>query len=202
MDPNLWTPTSLALFLAFFVPGFLAQKVYGLIVPDEQPEAATFIVSAIAYSSLNYALASPLIWWLVARGHIGNLWVAIPAVVFILLILPTLLPLVLIWIRRRPFVQRRTLSPIKRPWDYVFNGRNSYWVIVTFKSGEKIAGIYGPHSFSSSHPRKEQIYLQKVWTLAKDGTFAAEDPKSKGVIILSDEVLTIELFSSREGDND
>jgi hypothetical protein len=195
---DIWTPASLGLFLAFFIPGFIAQKVYGLIVPDDQPEATAFVMSAVAYSSLNYALAAPLIWTLVVAGQWANPYAVGFALVFVLLILPALLPLAWLWVRRRPWVQTRTLSPIKRPWDFVFNGRREYWVIVTLKDGEKIGGIYGRRS---SSPRIEQIYLEKTWVLGEDGTFVHEAPESQGVIILSDEIVSIELFSSPEGNH-
>lgn len=198
---DIWTPTSLVLFLAFFVPGFISQKIYGLIVPDDQPDGTSFIVSAVAYSSLNYALASPLIWWMWASGQTANPLTTGITLVFILLVLPALLPLVWLWIRRQPIIQRHTLSPIKRPWDYIFNGKSEYWVIITFKDGEKIGGIYGQQSSSSSYPRKEQIYLEKTWVLGEDGTFVHEAPESRGVIILSDEIVSIELFSSPEGNH-
>jgi hypothetical protein len=196
---NIWSPTSLGLFLTFFVPGFIAQKVYGLIVPDEERDSASFIVSAIAYSSLNYAIAAPFVWALWASGRLNNLYIDVPVLAFVLLILPTLLPIAWLWIRRRPWVQSRTLSPIKRPWDFVFGRRREYWVLVTLKDGEKIGGIYGRQSSSSSYPRQEQIYLEKVWILGEDNTFVHEAPQSKGVIILGDEIAYIELFSSPEG---
>lgn len=198
---EIWTPTALSLFLAFFVPGFIAQKVYGLIVPDDARDSTTFIVSAVAYSSLNYAIAAPLLWALWAAGQLTDPYAIIPAIVFTLLILPILLPVGWLWIRRRPWIQARTLSPIKRPWDFVFGRRQEYWVLVTLKDGEKIGGIYGRHSSSADYPRAEQIYLEKVWVLGEDNTFVHEAPQTQGVIIMGDEIAYIELFTSPEGNH-
>jgi hypothetical protein len=195
---NIWTPTSLTLFIAFFVPGFVAQKVYGLIVADDERDSTTFIVSAIAYSSLYYALISPIVWALWYSGQLTNPYV-VPVLILFLPALPALLPIIWLRIRRLRWVQSRTLSPIKRPWDFVFGRRREYWVLVTLKDGEKIGGIYGRQSSSSSYPRQEQIYLEKVWILGEDNTFVHEAPQSKGVIILGDEIAYIELFSSPEG---
>jgi hypothetical protein len=166
---DIWNPDSLAIFLAFFIPGFISQTL-------------------------------PLLWWLYTRWQQTDPYLVSLALVGIFVIVPILLPIFWLWLRTQPFIRRRTLSPIKRPWDFVFNSRSdSYWVIVTFKSGEKLGGIYGGQSFSSAYPHKEQIYLQKIWVLHDDGTFAHEAEGSKGAIILSDEILTIELFSSPEG---
>jgi hypothetical protein len=198
---NFWTPAALGLFIGFFIPGFIAQKIYGLIVPGDEPEATTFITSAVAYSSLNYAIAAPVVWGLWLAGVLANLYVAAVVLALALLVLPALLPIGWLWVRRQPWLRARTLSPIKRPWDFVFNGQREYWVIVTFKDGEKMGGIYGKHSFSSSYPRKEQIYLEKTWVLGEDGLFVHEAPETKGVIILSDEIVSIELYTSPEGNH-
>jgi len=193
---TIWTTDSLVLFLIFFIPGFISQKIYRLIVADEVQDSASFVTSAVAYSSLNYALASPLIWWLAPHWRQVALGWLISATIFVMLLLPAVLPLVWLWIRSWPFVKNRTISPVKRPWDAVFGHRQRYWAIVTFKNGDKIAGVYGTSSHTSSFPAKEQIYLEKVWQLASDGTFDHELPGTKGAIILGDEIMTVELFKS------
>jgi hypothetical protein len=191
---NIWNIESLMLFLVFFIPGFISQKIYGLIVADDSRDSSTIMLNAIAYSSFTYALALPLIWqpglewW---AQHTG--WLAVATICFVL-VMPVLLPVIWIRIRGLAFIKRHTLSPIKRPWDSVFDRRASYWVIVTFKNGDKMAGLYGPNSSASTFPTKEQIYLEKVWRLAPDGTFDREVENTKGAIILGDEIMTIELL--------
>jgi hypothetical protein len=193
---DIWNQNSLLLFLIFFIPGFISQKIYGLIVADETRDSNTFVTSAIAYSSLNYALASPLIWWLVLDGRQSDpVWLA-AATVGIVLVLPVLLPLAWLRIRGLSLIKANTVSLTKRPWDFALDHRQRCWVIVTLKNGQQIGGIYGADSFASAFPNKEQIYLEKEWILAADGTFDHEVKNTKGVIILGDEIMMVELFKS------
>ena len=58
-----------------------------------------------------------------------------------------------------------------------------------------IGGIYDTNSFASACPEEEQIYLEKVWKLDHGGKFKEPIDRSQGMIILKDEILSIELFS-------
>jgi hypothetical protein len=50
----------LALFLVFFVPGFLSLKVYDLLVPGERRDFSRAAFDAVAYSALNFGVLLPL----------------------------------------------------------------------------------------------------------------------------------------------
>jgi hypothetical protein len=49
---NQWT---LALFLIFFVPGFISLKVYDLLIPSEARDFTKSVFDAIAYSTLSFS---------------------------------------------------------------------------------------------------------------------------------------------------
>jgi hypothetical protein len=203
MDVNpVWNPTSLVLFLVFFIPGFISQKVYALLVSEPERNSSTVIINAMAYSSLTFAITSPLIWLLVTSPGAVKPAFAIVALLVVFAVIPVLLPVVWLQIRQLAFIRERTISPIKRPWDYVFTQPGGYWAVITFKNGSKIAGIYRDKSFSSWYPNPEQIYLEKVWNLNPDGSFDGEVPDSKGAIIMGEEILTVELFSLKEADHE
>ena len=59
--------------------------------------------------------------------------------------------------------KKKAPHPIKMPWDFVFKQRQWYWVIVELKDGTKVGGKYAEHSFTSSYPAPEQIYLEEKW---------------------------------------
>lgn len=86
--------------------------------------------------------------------------------------------------------------PIQKPWDFVFSQRRSCWIIVTLKDGEKVAGKFGHNSFASSAPSEEQIYLEEEWLLNEDGGFERQAEQSAGIIILSSEIRSVELYNS------
>ena len=88
----------------------------------------------------------------------------------------------------------RIINPIPKPWDYVFGKRESYWIIVHFKDGKKIGGRYDTNSFASSYPAEEQIYIEEVWNIDKEGRFKDKVDRSKGVIISKSDVSAIEFF--------
>ncbi|MGE5437711.1 MAG: DUF6338 family protein [Syntrophothermus sp.] len=68
-------------------------------------------------------------------------------------------------------MSRFIVHPIGKPWDFIFQNKEDYWIIVNLKNGLKIGGKYDSKSFSSSFPYKEQIYIEEVWTLDDQNQF-------------------------------
>ncbi len=68
-------------------------------------------------------------------------------------------------------------------------------MIVALKDGTKISGSYDSASFASSAPAEEQLYLEEAWVLNDDGGFDRRRESTAGSIILSNEIVTVELFS-------
>ena len=84
--------------------------------------------------------------------------------------------------------------PIGKPWDYVFSKLEPYWVIITLTGGKKIAGKYSYKSFTSSAPHDEQIYLEETWVLDEEDAFLMPRKGTRGILITSKEIETIEFF--------
>jgi len=192
---DIWQIDKLLLFLLFFVPGFISIKVYNLLYPSEQKNASAFLLEAIGYSSLNFAV----LFWLIIIIHSGNFYNDhrigyLICLFLILFIVPLLWPILFFKISDWGPFEKYIISPIQKPWDYVFRKREAFWVIIHLKDGRKIGGRYDEDSFSSSYPSKEQIYLEEVWKLDKDGKFKEPIKRSKGVIVLGEEILAIEFF--------
>jgi hypothetical protein len=83
---------TLALFLIFFIPGFISLKVYDLLVPGERRDFSKSLFDAVAYSSLNFVA---LLWLIgiVRSGSLPWLWYA---AMFVLLIgMPAAWPILL-----------------------------------------------------------------------------------------------------------
>lgn len=193
---KIWDENSLVLFIAFVIPGFISLKAYELFFPSEKTESSKQIVDAITYSCINYAL---LFWLIISveRSCIktSNTFIYFSFYVFVLFVAP----IVWVWIwkqiRTSEFFQKNAPHPTQKPWDYVFNQRIPYWVIVTLKDGTKIAGCYDSNSFSSSAPAEEQLFLEEAWVVNDDGGFERPRESTKGIIILSSEMVSVELFS-------
>lgn len=87
------------------------------------------------------------------------------------------------------------LSPFHSPWDYFFAKRKSNWVIVHFKDGTRIGGVYGQNSYASAHPHDEELYLEELWEIANKSDFVKKLDRTNGVMILSDEIKYIEFYN-------
>lgn len=192
---DIWQTDNLILFLLFFIPGFISIKIYYLLYPSEQKYFSAFLLEAIGYSSLNFAALS----WLIIIINSGNfynnykVWYFI-FLFLILFIMPLLWPIFFFKISDWDFVKKYIVSPIHKPWDYVFRKKEVFWVIIHLKDGRRIGGKYDRNSFSSSYPSKEQIYLEEVWKLDEADKFVEPIEGSKGIIVLGEEILAIEFF--------
>ncbi|WP_445360235.1 DUF6338 family protein [Microbulbifer sp. EKSA005] len=192
---NIWEDDKILIFIAFVIPGFISIKVYELLYPSEMKDSSKQLVDAVTYSCINYSiLLFPIL--LVESNDFSanhpNLYKLF--YVFVLLIFPVLLVFLWKMIRNVELFQKNAPHPISKPWDFVFSKRSRYWVIVTLKSGEKIAGKYAENSFTSSTPAKEQIYLEEAWVLNKNGGFKRSRNNTSGILVISDEISTIEFF--------
>lgn len=200
---DIWEYSKLLLFIAFVVPGFIAIKVYELLSPSTHTDSSQRLVDAISYSCINYALLLVPIYFVETcdiRQSSPNWYLAF----YVLVLFVSPVALVVGWklLRELECVQKFVPHPTQKPWDFVFAQRGTYWLVVTLKNGEKIAGMYGPNSFSSSSPSPEQIYLEEQWILNEEGGFERKVEQTSGIIILSSEIVSVELMHSGEPDND
>lgn len=192
---DIWDINKLALFIAFVVPGFISLKTYELRCPRETKSSSEQLIDAIAYSSLNYGLFLGAIY-LVEQSTLS---VAHPTLyilfyVAVLLLGPVLWPLLWFKLRTTEFVQKIfPTHPTGKPWDWLFQQKKAYWVVVHFKDGRKAGGLYSNKSFASSAPEAEQIYLEKAYLINDDGILERPLTGTAGVLIVG-EIASVELF--------
>lgn len=198
---DIWDANKLVLFIAFVIPGFVSLKIYDLLFPGIQKGSDKLLIDAVAYSSINYTL---LLWpiYSVETYGIREFYPTAYVLfyVFVLLIAPIAWACMLKMLRTTQFFQRSMPHPTAKPWDFVFSQRKPYWAIVTLKDGRKIAGRYDSASFASSAPATEQLYLEENWILNDDGGFERSRNETAGILILSSEIVTVELFNLTQGD--
>jgi|HubBroStandDraft_1064217.scaffolds.fasta_scaffold207930_2 hypothetical protein len=184
---------TLALFLFFFVLGFITLKVYDLLIPGEQRDFSKSLFDAVAYSSLNFAA----FFWLIAIVRSGKLapWQWYSGTFFLLIVMPAIWPFLYLRIRKLPLVAERFGSPNVSAWDEVFAKRTECWVIVRLKDQRQIGGFYGPRSFASRSPAPLAIYIEEVWQVDADGGFTGRMMgSSSGIFIMGSEILAVEFF--------
>lgn len=190
---DIWDTNKLVVFLAFVIPGFISIKTYQLMFPGTQRPTQDQLIDAVAYSSLNYALWSPVLIGAVRYQWLQSVWVALPLCLAVLLVGPVVWVLLWKWMRTGSWFQRTAPHPTALPWDFVFRQRKSYWMKVVLKDGTVVGGLYSSQSFSSSSPSDPQLYLQESWLLNEKGAFIRKKNGTEGVLIVSKEIAHIEL---------
>lgn len=192
---DIWSADKLTLFLIFFVPGFISIKIYDLLVPGESRDFARAWFDALAYSALNFAALS----WLIILIHLDDFpkrhlgWYLF-LLLLILIAAPAIWPWVYLRLSSWHPVAKYLVHPIRKPWDYVFGKRETYWVIVHLQDGRRIGGRFDTQSFASSSPAEEQIYLEQVWALDDSGRFLHAIDRSRGTITIGNQILAVEFF--------
>lgn len=185
----------LALFLVFFVPGFISIKVYDLIVPGERRDFSKSLFEAISYSALNFAALFGLIVLIQPRDFYRNHFILYWLSVAVILVgVPACWPFVFLRLSTWPLIAKHFVHPIRKPWDYVFGKREPFWMIVHLQNGQRIGGRFDTKSFASSDPADEQIFLEEVWVLDEIGRFVSQVERSRGIIIMNDEIRAVEFF--------
>ncbi len=199
---DIWGTDKMFLFIAFVIPGFVSLKTYELLLASTPKESTKQLIDAIAYSCVNYAL----LFWPISvveihqvKTKFPNFYILFYVIVF--LIAPVAWVLVFKKLRTTQCFQSIMPHPTGKPWDYVFSQRKPYWVIVTLKDGKQIAGLYDSSSFASSAPAPEQLYLEEAWVVNNDGGFERKRNDTAGIIILTPEIISIELFTIEQGGN-
>lgn len=191
---DIWATDRFFLFFAFVIPGFISIKCYELLFPGAIRSSSEQLIDAIAYSSMNYAiLVYPIIAFYKTGVFERSPLVFFAASLFVFLVCPVLLALVWGFLRTCDFFQKKAPHPTGKPWDYVFSQRKPYWVKIILRNGTVIAGKYAENSFASSAPAEEQIYLEETWLVNEKGGFERKKNLTAGVIILSADILYIEL---------
>ncbi|EJD1896784.1 TPA: DUF6338 family protein [Escherichia coli] len=185
----------LFLFVLFIMPGFISMRVYRLFHPSADSDTSKVLIDVVSYSCINFSLLLIPIYLI----EINNIFISHPVLyylfyLFVLIIIPVLLPIILLKIRSCEKVKRVLPHPIGRSWDYFFSTRQCCWVLVTLKNGKKYGGYYGSQSFASNSPEPEQIYLEKHWALDDDGDFDHELADTLGIIILTNEIESVEFI--------
>jgi hypothetical protein len=214
---DIWSTASLVLFLSFFIPGFVSLKIYDLIIPGARRDFSKSIFEIIGYSALNYAFFFFVLGSLLGPSSLTSLsWPAIladPQYFYIrfgwfgsaillslaLVALPCAWPVIFCKLFDWKWIAKRTVSPIPKPWDYVFGGyatkKRDFWIIVHLNDGSRIGGKFGQSSYASSYPEEEQLYLQEIYAVDENGNFdQAPLPNSEGMIIFGRDIKTVELI--------
>jgi hypothetical protein len=195
--PDVWQSDKLILFLAYFIPGFIALEVYGLFVSTDNGDIAKKLPAVVAYSAIHYAFTGWLI--LIAPAGSWRLVAAYIVVLFLPILWPPLILLARDPVRWKPVILTSKLwsallSAEASPWDRVFINQ-SRWVKIKLKDGVRIGGFLGPGSIVSSYPSPEQLFISNAYFISEDGAFGAAVTPQTGLLVSGTEISTIEIIN-------
>jgi len=186
----------LRLFSVFVLPGLISMQVYRLILPAKRIKWSTALLEGLFYSSINYALLSPLVWFMHSGGFPSEhpVWYGGLGIV-VLFVGPVSWPILLSLFVRNTEIVRNLQLPYPSAWDYYFDQREPAFVLVHLESGNLVGGYFGTNSYATSFPNQGNLYLEAVYEVADDGTFGEPIEDSDGMIITSDDYHYVELFN-------
>jgi hypothetical protein len=189
------TPSNLALFALFVLPGLISMAVYRLRMPARLPDWGSALVQGLFYSSLNYVLLLPAIILIHRNGypelHPWRYWGGVLLMVFAA---PAIWPILLVWAYRLPRIAKLIQVPYPTTWDYVFRSREAEFVLLRLTDGRFIGGYWGPGSYAGAHPNEGDIFISAVYQVDETGKFGTPVPHSAGLHIRKDSYTSIEFF--------
>lgn len=192
---DIWQIDKLVLFIIFILPGFISLMIYDYLIPSVKRDFSKSIIEIICFSTLNFIALSFLIYLNLNHKYYENcLIIFYLSLLLIFIIMPALWPIIFVRLTTTKFFNKYFIHPVSKPWDYFFGKKEAAWVIVHLKNGNMIGGLYSSNSFASSYPNKEQIYLEEIWKLDENGVFLYKIDRTKGVIILGDDISSLEFF--------
>jgi len=86
------------------------------------------------------------------------------------------------------------IHPTPTSWDFFFGKGYQCFALVHLKNGSLIGGLCGGDSHASSHPHKQDIYLQEVWKVNEKGQFVEKIKGTMGMIVDKDYFDYVEFF--------
>jgi Family of unknown function (DUF6338) len=178
------------------VPGYIALRIYDLLVASAPRRLGDSVIELIAISLINAALFGRLVTY--SEPSALNRYLATILFIFVT---PAVIAYATHRIRNAHWARGLLLHPDPTAWDTFFRRRRFCWVICHLKSGKKIGGYYGPLSLASSYPRPQDLYLEEVWRLDENGRFIEAIPQSAGALVRHEQCELLELFTA-EGPDD
>jgi hypothetical protein len=197
---KIGAPETFALFLAFFIPGFVMSTVWGLLVPTERIDFSKELPRLIGYSVLHYSATLWLVF--VVPPGISRLIAAY----IVVLVLPVVWsPLIVTardperWIPRfaTGSIVDYLIKPSPRPWADIFESFTSSggcWVRIRLKSGSWVGGAVGAGTKYGAYPDWEQLYLAEEIEFGDAGEARNLVRNTRGLFVMSSEIEFMEFL--------
>jgi hypothetical protein len=88
---------------------------------------------------------------------------------------------------------RRAFDSTPSAWDYAFGAVDAAWVRVQLADGRWLGGWYGEHSFASSFPHPQELFVEVGWLMNPDGTFSDTVQAPDGMVIRCGTAVSVDI---------
>lgn len=193
----------------FLVPGFIWSTVLSMLVPRLSAKPESRVVEFLTLSCINHGFWS---WALLLIFRVGPLneqpiW-CVAALFGIVFVSPIVFGLLHARLQQIEWVARqlkrlgyRPIHSVPTAWDWKFSQGKSGWARVTLKSGPIVYGLFAEGSFAGSDPERRDLFPVATYRLLESGDWAPEED-TQGVLILADQIATIEFRNLPEDSNE
>lgn len=189
---------NLQLILTLIVPGFVAVRVYDLLIPAERRDFSKMIIDVFAYSVFIFPLIAWPLYSLQVNGFpIDRPLAYIYVYVGLILVVPTALSSIVVFLRKKGWFPSLP-HPSPTAWDFIFSQEKAFWLIFHLKDGRRIGGFFAEKSFASAYPREQAVYVEELWSLGEDGTFSSKIDRNAGGLIRRADCDIVEFFTVLE----
>lgn len=181
------------LLFLLVVPGFVALRLYDLLVPSVRRNWSEALVEVVSVGTINLVVVGQLLEPFMNQGG----WRAKVAWAILLFGSPLLLALLTIAARGSELVQRWLPHPVELSWDKFFapgaaGERRRAFVACRLKDGGMVGGFFGSDSFASSAPGAQELYLEEAWKMDENGDFLERVAGTQGLHVRRDDCWLIE----------
>ena len=139
-------------------------------------------------------------------------WSIFAWLVTVLFILPVIVAFIISWFWfwranwSQSFLEKFGLSLVQRTpkaWDWFFlTQKQGCWIIAELDDGTLVGGQYGPESFSSLSPDREDLYLETCYYVDEYHNFHDPIPDNVGTWINGDKVKKLHFYRVGGEEND
>jgi hypothetical protein len=196
---GLLSPSTIAIFSACVVPGYIGMLTYRLRQPGDSVSLKEGLFEAVSFGIVNFVLTWPLIRLFVdsitSFTMFRDYLTAWLAGIFAILIIPAVLALLLDWILNWFEERGWILGRPKSGWDAFFLTKQPAKILVHLKDGTLLGGQVGGDSYAGLFPDSGYIYIEKTWRVSDTGKFEEQISDSLGAILRPDDYDFVELFS-------
>ncbi len=195
--------------IGFLVPGFVWSAAMSILVPARRSATQVRFLEFVTLSCINHGLWSWALFLIFQTGFIKRHVFWSGWLLFgIIFLSPLALGVLSGLLQQKEFVSRflnwlglRTLHHIPQAWDWHFSQGKPYWILVQLKDGAKVYGLFHRRSFASSDLEHRDLYVETQFRLTDGGEWAPVED-SGGVLIMADQIATIEFRNVTEVNDD